>query len=139
MIKVAMPHPNDLIVHWGEIEPFVSAAVDKSHGELTIDSVKAKVETGEIAIATVFNDDDLVAAISFDIIEFDSGLRAINIQCAGGELMSEWFEQVEAIANCLAKKHNCNKIYIIGRQGWARQMKSLGYEILHTVIAKEVY
>ena len=139
MIRVAMPCPDDLILHWDEIEPFVSAAVDESNGELTIESVKSKVEAGEIAIATVFSDDTLVAAISFDIVEFDSGLRAINIQCAGGTMMDQWFEEVEAIANCLAKSHNCSKIYIIGRQGWARQMKGLGYKKVHTVIAKEVH
>lgn len=139
MIRVAMPCPNDLITHWGEIEPFVSAAVDESNGELTVESIKAKVESGEIAIATVFSDETLVAAISFDIIEFDSGMRVINIQCAGGTMMDKWFEQVEAIANNLAKSHNCTKIYIIGRKGWARQMKSLGYEPIHTVIAKEVH
>lgn len=139
MIRVAMPCPNDLIAHWDEIEPFVSAAVDESNGELTAESVKARVEIGEIAIATVFSDDTLVAAISFDIVEFDSGLRVINIQCAGGTMMHQWFEQVEAIANNLAKHHNCTKIYIIGRQGWARQMKGLGYSTIHTVISKEVH
>lgn len=138
MIHVALPHPDDVIRHWDEIAPFIQLAVYESNGELTLESVRLKVEAKEIAIATVYSDDQLVAAISFDIIDFESGLRVLNIQCAGGTFMDDWFEQVEAISNSLAKQHNCSKVYIIGRAGWVRKMKHLGYSVAHTVLTKEV-
>ena len=138
MIHIALPHPDHIIYHWDEIEPFIKLACDESNGELTPDVVKSKVEMHKIVIAVVYDDDKLVAAISFDIIDFESGIRALNIQCAGGDILDEWFEQIEAIANSLAKEHGCKNIYIIGRAGWARKMKGLGYKTIHTVIAKEV-
>ena len=138
MIHIALPHPDHLLHHWGEIEPFIKMACDESNGELTPDVVKRKVEMHNVIIAVVYDDDKLVAAISYDIIDFESGMRALNIQCAGGDILDEWFEQIEAIANSLAKEHGCNNIYIIGRAGWARKMKGLGYKTIHTVIAKEV-
>ena len=138
MIHIALPHPDHLLHHWGEIEPFIKLACDESNGELTPDVVKRKVEMHNVIIAVVYDDDKLVAAISYDIIDFESGMRALNIQCAGGDILDEWFEQIEAIANSLAKEHGCNNIYIIGRAGWARKMKGLGYKTIHTVIAKEV-
>lgn len=138
MIRIALPHPDDLLLHWEEIAPYIQKACDESNGELTTNVVKCKLEQRKLVLAVVYDDDKLVAVVSYDIIDFESGMRVLNIQAAGGELMDEWFEQVEAIANSLAKEHDCQQIYIIGRVGWARKMKGLGYKTIHAVIAKEV-
>ena len=107
----------------------------KNYGQNTVNNLKKEDYLEEVS--RTVEKADIILPI-FDIIDFESGIRALNIQCAGGDILDEWFEQIEAIANSLAKEHGCKNIYIIGRAGWARKMKGLGYKTIHTVIAKEV-
>lgn len=138
MIRIALPHPDDIIHHWDEIEPFVQLAVNESNGELTTGIIKGKIELRELALATVYDEDELIAVVSFDIIDFDSGLKVLNIQCAGGSQLHDWMERIDSIANDLAKQHDCTKVYVIGRAGWTRKLKHIGYSIAHTVLSREV-
>lgn len=138
MISISLPNKDVVVSFWNEIEPFINKAVEESNGELTSSGILDKVKSGEILIATVFDGTKLVAAVSFDMYYFESGKKVLNIQCAGGEQVDGWFEQIEEIANELAKKNGCSSIYIIGRKGWLKKMSHLGYKHIHTVIAKEV-
>lgn len=139
-VKIAMPNYLDVIRCWHEIEPFIQKAVDESNGELTTDSIKEKVANKEVIVLTIYDLSiaKLIAVTTFDMVTFESGIRVLNIQCAGGERVDEWFAEVDAIANCVAKRHDCSKIYVIGRNGWARKLKPIGYAPVHTVISREV-
>lgn len=136
---IRIPTPEQILSCWDEVSPFIQKAVDESNGELTIEDIKEKVARKEIIIATVFDNAQLAAAVSFELITFPSGKRTLHIQCAGGGDMSDWFEDMDKIANELAKKHDCSDIYIIGRKGWERQLKGLNYKHAHTIISREVY
>lgn len=138
MIQIALPPPEIVLQHWDDVAPFLQRAVDYSNGELSVDILKQRVAERDVVVATVFDDGKLISVISFDTLNFETGMKALNIQCAGGERIDEWYEDIEKIANELAKKNGCSHVYIIGREGWMRKMKHLGYKTVHTVIAKEV-
>ncbi|QVJ07749.1 hypothetical protein S1R3Y_000041 [Vibrio phage vB_ValP_VA-RY-3] len=136
---IRIPTPEQIISCWDEVLPFIQKAVDESNGELSADEVKRRVELKEVIIATIFDNGGLIAAISFELITFPSGKKVLNIQGAGGSDMADWFEDIDKLANELAKKHDCTDVYIIGRKGWERQLKDLNYKHVHTVIGREVY
>lgn len=140
MITIAFPTPLDCLNNWSEIEPFVQLAIDHSNGEFSMEGIIKRIEKKEIAVGTIFDMDlrKLIAVVTFDMTTFDSGMKVLTIQCAGGERMDEWFEQVDALAISMARHHNCDKIYIVGRKGWERQLRNIGYEHAHTVLTKEV-
>lgn len=139
-VRIAMPNYLDVIRCWHEVEPFIQRAVDESNGELSVDSIKEKVGNKEIVVLTIYdiNIAKLIAVVTFDIVTFDTGIRILNIQCAGGERVDEWFNEVDVIANAVAKRHDCSKIYVIGRNGWVRKLRHIGYQPVHAVISREV-
>lgn len=138
MINIAIPTTDMIEACWGDIEPFIIKAVDESNGELDIASIKEKIRCKELLLATIFKERKLIAAVSFEVNEFESGMRALHINLAGGDDMDLWYEDIDKLANDLAKMQNCTQIYIVGRKGWERQLKHLSYKHVHTIISREV-
>lgn len=138
MIKIAIPSHELIERCWGEIEPFIQRAIDESNGEIDMDAIRKKLGDKELLIATIFNDKKLVAAVSFEVTNFESGKRVLHINLAGGDDMHLWYSDVDELANQLAIKQGCSEVYIIGRKGWERQLKSTGYKHVHTIISREV-
>jgi hypothetical protein len=118
MIEIAIPTTEILEETWSIIEPFVQRAINESHGELSMDVIKDKMRRKELLIATIFDDANLIAVCSFEIINFESGKRVLSIHTAGGEGHELWYKDIDKMANELAKVHDCSQVYIIGRKGW---------------------
>lgn len=138
MIEIAIPKLEILDAVWPEVEPYFQLAVDESNGEIDIKSIKSKVLKKELLVATIFEDGDLIAVCSFEITNFESGKRVLSIHTAGGSKQELWVKKIDEMASELAKMHNCSHVYIIGRKGWEKIMKPLGYNHTNTIIAKEV-
>lgn len=138
MIHIQFPQPALAIQHWDELYAFLKLAVDHSNGELDEVSVKNQVEDGDLLVAAVYDDQTLVAVVAFELLLFTTGKRALNIQLAGGASLDDWFERMDEVANALAKARDCSEVYIVGRAGWQRKLKQLGYKVAHTVLHKEV-
>lgn len=140
MIQIAFPTPLDVLRFWPEIEPFVQMAIDHSNGEFSMEGIQKRIENKEIAVCTIFDSDirKLIAVITFEMTNFDSGMKILTIQCAGGARMDEWIPQIDSIAISMARRHGCQKVYIVGRKGWERKLRDIGYEHAHTVLSKEV-
>lgn len=138
MIRFMFPTPEQCIIHWDEIIVLLQPAIDESNGELTERDVMEKLVEGSIVLAAVYDEETLIAVVVYEMICFDSGKKVINIQLAGGERLDEWFKQAVDIANYIALERGADDIYVIGRQGWQRKLKQLGFEVVHTVLHKEV-
>ena len=138
MIHIQFPPPALAIQHWDELYAFLKLAVDHSNGELNVVSVRNQVDDGDLLVAAVYNNQTLVAVVAFELLLFTTGKRALNIQLAGGASLDDWFERIDEVSNMLAKARECSEVYIVGRAGWQRKMKHLGYKVAHTVLHKEV-
>ena len=138
MIHIQFPPPALAIKHWDELYAFLKLAVDRSNGELDEVSVKNQVEDGDLLVAAVYNYQTLVAVVAFELLLFTTGKRALNIQLAGGASLDDWLERIDEVSNMLAKARECSEVYIVGRAGWQRKLKHLGYKVAHTVLHKEV-
>lgn len=138
MIDIGIPKIHQINECWSEISPFLEKGIEYSNGELSIDSILEKINSSQIILITIFEDGKLIAVVSLEQCTFDTGKRILNIQLAGGENLDQWFEQIEQIAYGFAKQYDCSEVYIVGRKGWAKKLKSVGYSVLHTVLHKEV-
>lgn len=138
MIKVTLLKKELVDMMWVTVGPLLSKAVDHSNGELSIDQLKDLITSGEMALATIIEDGVTIAAVTFEQREFKSGKRILHVATAGGESASKWIDEVDDLCEALAKKYNCQEVYIIGRQGWARTLKHLDYCLVHTVISRKV-
>lgn len=105
-----------------------------------MEGIQKRIENKEIAVCTIFDSElrKIIAVVTFEMTSFDSGMKILTIQCAGGERMDEWIPQIDAISLSMAHRHGCQKVYIVGRKGWERKLRDIGYEHAHTVLSKEV-
>lgn len=138
MIEIAAPSLEQINECWDEISTLLQKAVEHSNNEISIESVHSRINNGEIMVAVVFENGNLIAVTTFEQVQFETGKRVMNIQLAGGTNVDAWFTQIEQLADSLAKRYNCDDVYIIGRKGWVKKMKSLGYSEVHTILHKEV-
>jgi sulfur relay (sulfurtransferase) DsrF/TusC family protein len=138
MIEIGSPSIEQIDACWDIIVPLIEKGVNYSHGELTSALVYQKLMNRELTLLVAFEDKAVIAALTLEQFEFETGKRVLNIQLAGGEGLSKWFHQMDQIINDIAKQYNCSQVYIIGRRGWVRALSSLGYNEAHTVLHKEV-
>lgn len=138
MITLEPIKPFQLDAMWDMFAPFLQMAIDESHGELTLGGIRHKVMNKTLLLVGVIQDDELIAAVTYEQRTLETGKRIVFIHTAGGDSGMEWIEKAEALAVELAKSHDCSGVYIIGRKGWERRLKHLGYGHINTIIGKEV-
>lgn len=138
MIHMQFPPPELAMQHWDELYSFLKLGVDYSNGELDEVSVKNMVEDGDLLLSAVYDDNLLVAVVAFELLSFHTGKRVLNIQLAGGEKLDDWFHRMDEVSQLIAKARDCSEVYIVGRAGWQRKLKQLGFTTAHTVLHKEV-
>ena len=125
-------------VIWPRVQDMIQVAIDHSNGELDIDQMYTKIVDSEMLLLTINENDRIVATLTIEKRSFDTGKTIMNVVTAGGADMHLWISEVDRVLNQLAKEHGCEDIYIIGRVGWVRTLKEIGYERIHTTLAKRV-
>ena len=125
-------------IMWPIVFGMLEEAVDHSNGELDMETIFTKMVKQEMILVVISEDTDVIAAIALERRNFDSGKRILNVTLAGGTDMNKWVDQLDRTLVELAKEHKCDDIYIIGRRGWVKVLKSRGYGIIHTVVGKQV-
>ena len=116
---------------WARSAPWLQAALDHAGRTHTLEDVRAALDTGRARLWTG-RGSALVA-----LVEDDPGERRLLIWLAGGdrdELEHDLLGRVEA----WGRETGCRRVLVIGREGWARTLKTKGYAPLARIIAKEL-
>lgn len=129
---------NLLPVIWPRVEEMIDMAIAHSNEELSISSIYNKLLEGDMLLVTINEGDSIVAALTLERRHFDTGKDVLNVVTAGGADMHIWVEEMDDILQKLAKQFKCEEIYIVGRQGWVRTLRDLGYQRVHTTLSKRV-
>lgn len=135
---VAAIKPENVVFMWPIVKSMLARAITHSNGEIEIDEILKRAIDGEVLIVTISEEKEVVAAIAIEQRDFNSGKRILNLTLVGGNNMSSWMDKFSEIANNLAKDYNCDEIYIVGRPGWTRTLRRLGFETIHTIVARKV-
>ena len=123
---------------WGDVEPKLQMAVDFSNGELTTKILYDKISNKDLLLIAVTEGETLVSAVTVEMRRYQTGKKILNICCAGGDRLEEWISMMDDKADELAIQHNCDEVYVIGRNGWVKRLKSLGYSQAYTVVTRKV-
>lgn len=123
---------------WPLVCGMLQRAIDHSHGELDQAGVYKSMVNGDMLLVTITREKEIVAAIAMEQRNFDTGKKILNLTLVGGDSVHEWMEQIDEITLKLAKDYGCTEIYLIGRRGWTKLLKKVGYEVIHTVVRKKV-
>lgn len=123
---------------WHTVSHMIQMAIEHSNGEMDLGEVLDRLLKNEMILLTVSEEDNIIAALTVEKRDFPSGKSILNITTAGGADLDLWVDEIDKVTNELAKEHGCSEIYIVGRPGWMRKLKNIGYERIHTVVSKKV-
>jgi len=116
---------------WARCASWLEAALDHAGRTHSLGDVLAELESGRARLWTGASS-ALVA-----LVEDDPGERRLLIWLAGGD-RSELEEALLPQAETWARGRRCRRVLVIGREGWARTLRSKGYAPLARIIAKEL-
>ena len=126
-------------VVWSQCIKHIERVVERSHGELTLESVKEKLLKGNALLVTINKGSEIVAVNTMEVRIFESGVRAMYIPITGGDDLDGWQEQFEKVAGAIAKDFNCTELRALAvRRGWEKKLIPSGWENVHMVMRKQI-
>jgi len=124
---------------WDRVVPHLEKPISLSHGEVTLDSIKRRLISGDVLLITISRESEIIAVNTVEVRESESGLRALFIPLIGGSEMNEWMDRFLDIVKAIAKDLNCTELRgIAARKGWMRKLKPLGWSEVSTIIKCDV-
>lgn len=122
-------------VVWDRVQPFLAAAILESNGELTEESVYADLASGATILVIIYLDKEIVGAAALRKKTFDSGINTLSVFLLGGKDMNSWIKDAYGVAVQIAKHLDCQSIYCIGRDGWVKVLKDIGFKKQYSVLS----
>lgn len=126
-------------VLWPQIEPHFISPCRMSNNETTPDSIKQKALAGDLLILTMSKGEKIVAALTLEVMTFDTGKKSMFIGSVGGKYLNEWMDRALSIIKAIAKDFGCTEIRGgSARKGWMKKLKDTGFKETYTTLCCEV-
>lgn len=125
-------------VLWGQAKQFIADAVEHSNDETSIDIIYENLIQKDAVLVIIYKGHDLYGAAIAREREYESGKKAICITQLGGLNMQEWISDAHDVACKIGRALGCTEIYCIGRSGWEKTLKGIGYAKAYTVLSTSI-
>ena len=116
---------------WSRCRPWIERALPYCYGTHTIEDVEQQIAEGRLQ----FWPGEACAVVT-EIVEYPR-LKALNFFLIGGDL-TELLEQMEPAVIAWAKALGCTRVASVGRKGWERVLKPLGYSKTLSMLLKPI-
>lgn len=133
---IIAPVPITMLDHiWSKAVPHLQKVVDKSPTELSLETIKKALLSGNQMLITISDGDDVIAVNVLEKVTFATGLSVLNIPITGGARMEEWMERFLNLAHLIAQDLDCTELRGMAvRPGWLKKLKAYDWEPVFTVI-----
>ena len=122
---------------WPMVEPMLRMATDTSGGRYDTLTVLQDICNGKSSLWAVWTEaDGVLAGFTTTIVDYPL-TRRLSIPFLGGNGFLEHLDAVDDAVTQYAKAHGCTGIEVIGRRGWQRALKRIGFDYSFTSICKE--
>ena len=137
-MKIVRIPPGDTTTVYRFVAQDIQRALDFSHGETTHESILQELYNDLKQLWVIYDDEyAIVGAGLTEHITYPTK-RIVRIVMLGGSRLKEWKELFEGTIVDFAKMLGCSGIEIIGRKGWIRVLKNLGYKPTYYHLLKEI-
>jgi hypothetical protein len=137
-IVIGAIKPDLVNIVWPIVEQHIDMAITESNGELDINKIRNSIINQDMVLLVIYKDGKIIASCTLEKREFNSGKVVVHIATLGGTEIELWADKLDAAICNLALDYGCNELYIIGRKGWEKFLKSKGYSHVHTVLSKKL-
>jgi len=121
---VAIP-PEQIEDIWIQVSPLLEKALNKNPGDIDLELVRERLESGEYLLMCAIENDKILASFAVELV--NEKRKTANIVLCGGERMDDWLDQFMDTIKPLVRDQGCEAITIMGRAGWQRKMKPYGF------------
>ena len=121
----------------GEVSELLAPACERSHGQETIKTLRASLMRGQDGLFVIQEGGDIIGAVTYQTTDYDTGLRLLDINYAGGVAMDTQMPAVIEMFHRLKSALMCDRVRITGRKGWIRYMKQFGFVDTHYSVEME--
>ena len=102
-------------------------AVEASGGRESLETIFHRVITEECQLWIIFGEEDRPITALVTRIENYSLKRMLNFLFIGGAEMGDWLEDLLYATERFAREHGCEGFELVGRPGWKKVLKKLGW------------
>ena len=129
-MRLETPKWSDVPAIWPKIEPWIISALDHGGGLMTLRDVYQGLLGRNMKLWLAVDGDEVKACCITQITMY-SAERHLTLLIAGADAgaggLDEWPAFHDVLEN-YAKVLECEAMEFIGRAGWKRRVKELGYE-----------
>jgi hypothetical protein len=132
MMAMRGVQPEEIPVAWPGVVNHITQALKYSY-ELELEEVRRKLLTGEMQLWLVTDEGRLKATLVTEITP-----PIFNLLLVGGEDVDEWIDHLVEVCEWFGAQHGCKYLEVVGREGWRKIGRRLGFEHLYTIYRKEI-
>jgi len=117
--------------YWGDLEKELSRT--RMYDHWRPEQILEQLINGAMQCWALSNGEIQLILIS-DILVYSNGSRSLRfVGCVGREL-DAYLPLIRSSFAKVTKRLECGRVEVVGREGWARKLKGLGFKHLYTVV-----
>lgn len=121
---------------WDSVCPYVQVALDRTEGEIGLSDIHKMILDREMQLWITVEDKRITGALVTQIIEYPQ-TKACRYVTLGGDLHGD-FSKIDAVITEWATYNGCDRLELVGRRGWVRAMRDMGYNEVYSFVTKKV-
>jgi hypothetical protein len=127
--QVSLVPRGELRAVWPKVAPLLLRAIPYTSGRTDLRSIFGALQDERQWLWIAFDDGDkaVVAAFVTHLAKYSKG-SALVIDCAGGGQMTHWLAIASRVFRRCAADLGAERVELYGRKGWARVLKSCGWQ-----------
>ena len=115
-----------------KVKQYLDKAAKLSGGRLSIEEIENNVFNKEHQLWIAFNDVEIVAAADTEIIQY-SKIKTLVGHFIGGKDLESWKQPIVDAMAAFGKTEGCDRIEFMGRRGWGKPLKKIGWKETYRV------
>ena len=131
-VDVLVIPANRAMIYWNQAKPILWPALDT--GEIAPEKVIENLLAGNMQLWIAFDGEIIGGAIT-EVVRYWK-VRSLRVIALAGERFEEWREPMDALFERFGQAHDCSRIELYGRKGWARRLPN--YSVNRVMMSREI-
>lgn len=116
-----------------KVKHYLEKAAVLSGGRMTIEEIENNVLNKEHQLWIAFNDNEIVATADTEVVKYCTGVKTLVGHFIGGKDLESWKQPIVDAMAMFGKAEGCTKIEFMGRRGWTKPLKQIGWKETYRV------
>lgn len=128
MIAISLVPAEGLPRVWPIVEPMLAKAAEYTNGRFNTADILTDIACGQQTLWIAIEGGKIIGCTTISIIEYPTGIKSLCYEYLGGDDVSRWLGEGHKVCMQYAKDHGCTKLECLGRSGWKRFLRDIGYQ-----------